>query len=151
MGYTTVALKDKIREMYPEIEKNGIMVGLVFSETKNAYFVNFRKGAHLLSTHLDKKEADECMDNIKCVYLGGLIGRLIKNIAKDQIQMPGMRAGQSPQIKSITKDPADRLNSDKRKLAYLFSTEYITGLPQAGNDERLSDARAVKTMERIGL
>lgn len=31
MGYTVVALKEKLMEMYPEIEKNGILVGLVFS------------------------------------------------------------------------------------------------------------------------
>lgn len=79
MGYTIVALKDKIMEMYPEIEKNGISVGLSFDEQKNAYIVQFKKGEQELTTHLEKKDADECMDGIKCVYLGSQIAQFIKN------------------------------------------------------------------------
>ncbi len=79
MGYTNVALKDKIREMYPDIEKYGISVGLDFSQEKNSYIVKFKKGKHELTTHLEKKDADECMDGIKCVYLGIQVGQFIKN------------------------------------------------------------------------
>lgn len=79
MGYTIVALKDKIKEMYPEITKHGISVDLEFSEEKNAYIVKFKKDRHELSTHLEKKDADECMNGIKCVYLGVQIGQFIKN------------------------------------------------------------------------
>ncbi len=79
MGYTKVALEDKILEMYPEIRKHGIAVGLVFDEGKNAYIVKFKKDKQELTTHLEKKDADDCMDNIKCVYLGVQIGQFIKN------------------------------------------------------------------------
>ena len=79
MGYTNVALKSKIMEMYPEIEKHGIVVGLDFSKEKNTYIITFKKGAHELTTHLEKKDADECMDGIKCVYLGIQIGQFVKN------------------------------------------------------------------------
>ncbi len=79
MGYTVVALKEKIMEMYPEIGKHGISVGLDFSREKNAYIVRFRKENHELTTHLEKKDADECMDGIKCVYLGVQIAQFIKN------------------------------------------------------------------------
>lgn len=79
MGYTLVALKEKILEMYPEIEKNGISVGLTFDEQKNAYIVVFKKENQELTTHLEKKDADECMNGIKCVYLGVQIGQFIKN------------------------------------------------------------------------
>lgn len=79
MGYTMVALKDKIMEMYPEIEKNGISVSLSFDEQKNAYIVQFKKGEQELTTHLEKKDADECMNGTKCVYLGVQIGQFIKN------------------------------------------------------------------------
>ena len=79
MGYTNVALKDKIMEMYPEISKHGISVGLDFSKEKNAYIVRFKKGKHELTTHLEKKDADACMDGIKCVYLGVQVGQFIKN------------------------------------------------------------------------
>ncbi len=84
MGYTMVALKDKIMEMYPEIEKHAISVGLEFSEEKNAYIVHFKKRHHELTTHLEKKDADECMDGIKCVYLGVQIGQLIKNFEEQE-------------------------------------------------------------------
>ena len=79
MGYTIVALKDKILEMYPDIAKHGISVGLVFNEEKNAYIVKFTKDKHELTTHLEKKDADDCMNNIKCVYLGVQVGQFIKN------------------------------------------------------------------------
>jgi len=79
MGYTKVALEDKILEMYPEIRRHGISVGLDFDEGKNAYIVKFRKDKQELTTHLEKKDADDCMDNIKCVYLGVQIGQFIKN------------------------------------------------------------------------
>ncbi len=82
MGYTNVALKDKIVEMYPDIEKHGISVSLDFDRAKNAYIVKFKKDSRELSTHIEKKDADECMDGIKCVYLGIQIGQFIKNFAE---------------------------------------------------------------------
>jgi hypothetical protein len=79
MGYTKVALEDKILAMYPEIGKHGISVSLEFNEGKNAYIVKLSKGIQELTTHLEKKDADDCMNNIKCVYLGVQIGQFIKN------------------------------------------------------------------------
>ncbi|MEW6569643.1 MAG: hypothetical protein AB1390_00490 [Nitrospirota bacterium] len=79
MAYTKVALEDKILEMYPEIQKHGISVSLDFDESKNAYIVKFKKDGQELTTHLEKKDADDCMNNIKCVYLGVQIGQFIKN------------------------------------------------------------------------
>jgi len=79
MGYTKVALQDKIVEMYPEISRNGIVVSLEFDEAKNAYIVKFKKDKKELTTHLEKKDADDCMENIKCVYLGVQVGQFIKN------------------------------------------------------------------------
>jgi len=79
MGYTNVALKDRIMEMYPEIEKHGIAISLDFNKEKDAYIVKFKKDKHELTTHLEKKDADECMDGIKCVYFGVQIGQFVKN------------------------------------------------------------------------
>jgi hypothetical protein len=79
MGYTNVALKDKISEMYPEIQQHDISVGLDFSEDKNSYVVKFKKDSHELETYLDKQDADECMDGVKCVHLGIKIGEFIEN------------------------------------------------------------------------
>lgn len=79
MAYTNVALKDKITEMYPEIEDHAVSVGLDFSEEKNAYVVKFKRGNQELITHLEKRDADECMKGIKCVYLGVQVTQFIKN------------------------------------------------------------------------
>ena len=79
MAYANEALLAKIKEMYPETALHGIAVSLDFSEGKNAYIVKFKKDDHELTTHLEKKDADDCMNNIKCVYLGVQIGQFLKN------------------------------------------------------------------------
>lgn len=79
MGYSNVALKDKIQEIYPEINKHKISVGLNFNDEKNAYVVTFKKNHHELSTYIEKSDANECMDGVKCVHLGVKIGEFIKN------------------------------------------------------------------------
>ncbi len=79
MDYTNVALKDRIVEMYPEIEKYGITVSLDFNRALKTYDVKFTKESHELITHLEKKDADECMDGIKCIHLGVQVGEFIKN------------------------------------------------------------------------
>ena len=79
MGYTQVALEEKIQEMYPDITKRGISMSMNFDDKKNAYIMKFKKDSHELTTHLEKKDADDCMENIKCVYLGVQIEQFIKN------------------------------------------------------------------------
>jgi alanyl-tRNA synthetase len=84
-AYTTIALKKKIMEMYPEIREHDFSVGVAFSEEKNAYIVTFKRGEDVLSTHLEKKDADECMQGIKCVYLGIQVAQFIKNFEERKI------------------------------------------------------------------
>jgi hypothetical protein len=79
MGYASVALKDKIMEMYPAVNEHNISVSLMFDETKDAYIVGLRKGKNELTTHLERKEADSCMNNVKCVYFGARVGKFIRN------------------------------------------------------------------------
>lgn len=79
MGYSNVALKDKIADMYPEVQQHNISVGLDFNEDKNAYVITFRKNGHELQTYLNKSDADECMMNVKCVHLGVKIGEFVRN------------------------------------------------------------------------
>ncbi len=85
MTYTIVALKEKIQGMYPEISQHNLSVGLDFSEEKNAYIVTFRRGNDELTTHLEKKDADECMNGIKCVHLGVQVAQFIKNFEERKI------------------------------------------------------------------
>ncbi len=80
MGYTKVALEEKLLEIYPEITKHNLSLSLDFSEDKNAWIVKLKKGRHELTTHLEKKDADACMEGTQCVYLGVQIWQLIKNI-----------------------------------------------------------------------
>jgi hypothetical protein len=79
MAYSSIALKDKIMEMYPDITRHKISVNLVFNKELNTFDVKLLKDRHELTTHIDKKDADECMDGVKCVHLGVQIGEFIKN------------------------------------------------------------------------
>ena len=85
MSYTKSALKDKIMEMYPEIKAHNLAVSLDFDEQKNAYIVTFKRGREVLSTHLEKKDADECMNGVKCVYLGVQVEQFIKNFEEREV------------------------------------------------------------------
>jgi len=79
MDFTYDELKEKITEMYPEIREHHLSVTVDFSPKKNAYLVTFQRGQERLSTHLEKKDADECMSGIKCVYLGVQVAQFISN------------------------------------------------------------------------
>jgi hypothetical protein len=81
MGYTIVGLKDKILEMYPELEQHGVAVNLVFDGAKDAYVVKMHRGTHELTTHLERQDADECMNGVKCVSLGIQVEQFVKNFA----------------------------------------------------------------------
>jgi len=54
------------------------------------------------------------------------------------------------QIKSVAFDRADMLNSDQKKLAYLFLSEYAASLIDVGDDELLADDWAFTEMKRLG-
>lgn len=77
--YTLVALKEKILEMYPEIYDHAISVGLDFDSQKNTYIVTFTRGSDILTTHIEKQDADDCMNGIKCVHLGIQVAQFIRN------------------------------------------------------------------------
>ncbi|AEB08214.1 hypothetical protein [Desulfobacca acetoxidans] len=79
MGFTPAAVREKIMEMYPELDENKIIVSLEFDVAKDAYIVKFKKDRHEMTTHLEKKDAEDCLRNIKCVYLGAQVGQFIKN------------------------------------------------------------------------
>jgi hypothetical protein len=82
MSFTPAALKDKITEMYPEIDKHKIIMSVDFDAAKDAYMVKLKKDKHEMTTHVEKKDAEDCLRNIKCVYLGTQIGQFVKNFEK---------------------------------------------------------------------
>ena len=79
MKYTNVALKEKIYAIYPEIDSKTIKLSITFSDERNAYLLKFKRGKEELTTYLDKSDADDCMNNIKCVHLGIKVDQFIKN------------------------------------------------------------------------
>ncbi|MGE5892832.1 MAG: hypothetical protein ACM34I_02140 [bacterium] len=83
MGYTQVALENKLLEMYPQIQKYGLSISLSFDTERNAWIISFQKGKHKRYAILDKKDADDCMDGNMCIYLGTLIAQYIKDLEKE--------------------------------------------------------------------
>ncbi len=65
--------------MYPDVMTHNISVGLDFNEEKGSYVVKFKKEGHELETYLEKSDADECMNGVKCIHLGVKVGEFIKN------------------------------------------------------------------------
>ncbi len=80
MGYTKADLEKKLLEMYPEITKFGLSLGLEFDEEKDAWVVSFEKENHKRHAFLDKKDADSCLEGYMCIYLGVLIAQYIKDL-----------------------------------------------------------------------
>lgn len=89
MGYTQVALEDKLYEMYPELMKNHIAISISFDESRNAWVVRFDKGGHSRYAFLDKKDADACMDGVQCLYLGTLIDQYVTDLEREIGVLPG--------------------------------------------------------------
>ncbi len=79
MSFSTAAVRDKIAEMYPEIGAHKMILSVDYDPGKDAYVVKLQKDHHEMTTHLEKKDAEDCLRNIKCVYLGAQIGQFIKN------------------------------------------------------------------------
>ncbi len=85
MAYADVALKSKIMKMYPEIEDHRVSLGLDFDEQTDAYILTFKRGAEVLTTRLEKRDADDCMNGIKCVYLGIQVAQFIGNFEDREV------------------------------------------------------------------
>jgi hypothetical protein len=79
MSYSMDALKAKIVDFYPEIEKHKVQTSLTFDKDNNVYVIKLQKGEHVLTTFLEKPDANSCVEGKKCVYLGLHIAEFIKN------------------------------------------------------------------------
>ena len=87
MSYSMDALKAKIVDFYPEIEKHQLSTSLSFDKTKGdkgVYVIKIQKGKHALTTFLEKADADSCIAGKKCVYLGLHIAEFIKNFEAEE-------------------------------------------------------------------
>jgi len=79
MKYSEVGLKEKILEMYPDIAEHKVAVGVTYNTEKSAYILKFRRGKDELITYIDKMDADDCVNNIRCVHLGIKVDQFIRN------------------------------------------------------------------------
>ena len=72
-------LESKIREMYPEIIQHDLSLSLSFDKGVDSWIIELGKGEHKLATHLEKNDAEACLQGIQCIYLGVQIGQFVKN------------------------------------------------------------------------
>jgi hypothetical protein len=70
MGYTQVALEDKLLDMYPEIKDKNISPHISFDEEKNAWIVKLIKDNKEKTVCLEKEDADACIENKYCETFG---------------------------------------------------------------------------------
>lgn len=71
-------LTAKVKELWPEIGQYDIAVSAAFDPAKNAWIVTFTKDRNELVTHVEPKDAEDCLRGATCVYLGHQIGRFIQ-------------------------------------------------------------------------
>ncbi len=55
------------------------------------------------------------------------------------------------QLKSVGFDRVDLLNSEPKKIAYLFLKEYASSIPELAYDELAADEWVFEQMERLGM
>lgn len=72
-------LESKLREMHPEIGLHGLGLSTCFDDNKDAWIVKVNKGDQMLTTHIERKDAEACLEGVQCIYLGVQIGQFIKN------------------------------------------------------------------------
>jgi len=77
MGYTQVALEEKLFEIYPELRQGDVSMSLRFDEELDEWVIGLSKNGHKLETHLSEADAGLCMDGHVCVPLGVKIGEFM--------------------------------------------------------------------------
>jgi hypothetical protein len=86
MSYSEGALKEKLLEMYPEISKYGIQLGLRFYRVKNLYIVTLQKESRILTTFLREHDIDRCMALSKPDNFGIQIEQFLRKTYTDKEQ-----------------------------------------------------------------
>lgn len=82
MGYTQVALEDKILEMYPELRQNNLTPRMSFDAEKNSWVVKLMKDGKTETVYISKADADGCMDNTFCEALKTDLCDVVKKFGK---------------------------------------------------------------------
>ena len=82
--HTSDELGAKLREIYPEIVAHDLDLTVEFSHEKDAWLVHLKKGGHELTTHIDRRDADGCLEGVECVHLGVQVGQFVANFAEGE-------------------------------------------------------------------
>ncbi|MFO8031014.1 MAG: hypothetical protein R6U22_00560 [Desulfohalobiaceae bacterium] len=72
-------IKEKLLQIYPEIEDYGLSLTLSFDEQQKAWLATFSKEGHELSTHLEEQDVESCLQGNECYHLGIQLGQFIRN------------------------------------------------------------------------
>lgn len=70
----------KIEEIIPEAGRCGIDFSVDYDQQNHAWFVDLHQGRLHLKTFIEDTEAENCLDNEKCIPLGLQIGQLRRNL-----------------------------------------------------------------------
>ncbi|MEJ2696206.1 MAG: hypothetical protein P8013_06120 [Candidatus Sulfobium sp.] len=76
------ALARTLHEMYPEIMESKISLGLSFDELEDAWLVELARDGREVTAYLKRKDAEDCMNGLKCESLGIEVGEFIRSIEK---------------------------------------------------------------------
>ena len=79
MSTNATQIKEKLEQIYPEINKFELALDVSFDQDKNAWVANFKKGEHNLTTHLEPQDVDSCLEGKECYHLGIQLGQFIRN------------------------------------------------------------------------
>jgi|WetSurSiteA1Bulk_404760.scaffolds.fasta_scaffold00470_6 hypothetical protein len=86
MSHSEGTLKEKLLEMYPEISKYGVQLGLHFYRVKNLYIVTLQKESRILTTFLREHDIDRCMVLGKPDNFGVQIEQFLRKTCTDKEQ-----------------------------------------------------------------
>ncbi len=70
MANSRDALKERLTQLHPDIQKLGIEVSLIFDGNKDAYEVKLMKDGEEFIAYLDRRDADDCLNGVECYHLG---------------------------------------------------------------------------------
>jgi predicted transport protein len=80
--YTKEQISEKIRRIYPDIERCSISLNVDFDRINNFWVVSVKKDNRELSAFLDDSDASACIHDNLCTGLDMQISQLRKNIKK---------------------------------------------------------------------
>ena len=66
MGYSQVALENKLLDIYPAITQKGFKPMMSFDQGKDSWAVRLKNGNREFTVSLNKKDADACIDGNFC-------------------------------------------------------------------------------------